>query len=69
MLDLNADDVDALLGMAAVRSAQENFDDLRNLYAKLAGLKSDSAEILFNAGLLEQKAERPPRVSLRRLAR
>ena len=30
---------------------------LRNLYAKLAELKGDSAEILFNAGLLEQKAE------------
>ena len=26
-------------------------------YAKLANLKSDSAEIQFNAGLLEQKAD------------
>ena len=53
----------ALLGLAGVRVAQKDFDSAREMYRRLADLKPDSAEVLFNAGLLEQKAENHERAA------
>ncbi len=46
-----------MLGLASVSIVSKKYDEARALYVKLAELKPDSAEVLFNAGLLEQKAE------------
>ncbi len=57
-LNKHADEPEALLGLASARVAQENFDAAREIYVKLTKIKSDSAEVAYNAGLLEQKAGR-----------
>ena len=42
--------------MASVHVREKNLEEARTLYRKIVTLRDESPEILFNAGLLEQKA-------------